>query len=29
MARLRWAAAFYGGFLFTPVGMAAAVWLEP
>ncbi len=29
MTRLRWAAAFYGGFLFTPVGMAAAVWLEP
>ncbi len=29
MTTLRWAVAFYGGFLFTPVGMAAAVWLEP
>ncbi len=28
MTTLRWAVAFYGGFLFTPVGMAAAVWLE-
>jgi hypothetical protein len=28
MTTLRWAVAFYSGFLFTPVGMAAAIWLE-
>ncbi|TYP89018.1 hypothetical protein BD833_103174 [Blastococcus xanthinilyticus] len=29
MASLRWEFAFYGGFFFIPVGMAAASWLGP
>ena len=29
MASLRWAFAFYGGFLFIAVGMAAAIWFVP
>jgi hypothetical protein len=29
MASLRWALAFYGGFLFVAVAMAAAIWLVP
>ena len=29
MASLRWALAFYGGFLFVAVAMAAAIWSVP
>lgn len=29
LASLRWAFAFYGGFLFIAVAMAAAIWFVP